>query len=246
MQHPFSGILGENCDGQSRREHLQTVLQAGVGAVAVGMTGVAAAQITTQAIGEEGGKSPAPPVTRAGPGHPEHGGKRPVRPTTKAGPSHLEHAGEKIRNAMSQLATAQRLMGKYKWAEAAAELTAVRKVPAPKPDKFGHHAKLQKRREKLEKPLGKLIAKSLDDADKLAKSNDLVPAIDLYRQAGRLDAHYGVKKRVDKSLTALATRQGRWRRDCSSTRRRGRRPTDHSGARRRRRTTSRRIDQSPR
>ena len=103
MQHPFSEILGEfdgddlnqEADSQSRREAIQTVLQVGVGAVAAGVAGTASAQITTQAIGEEGGPKPTTlaigeeggpkPSTRA---RGEEGGR--PRPMTKAGPAHPE------------------------------------------------------------------------------------------------------------------------------------------------------------
>ena len=216
MQHPFSKILGEfegedvnqEVEGQSRREAMQTVIQVGVGAVAVGVAGAASAQVTTQAIGEEGGPRPTTlavgeeggpkPSTRA---RGEEGGRPPA--VTRAGPAHPEHAGEKVRSAMKDMFKAQVAMKKGDWSSAAASLTRVRKLAKPEKDKFGHYARLQKQRESMEKQLNKAINKALGIADKQAKADKLVPALKTYRKAKGLDEHYGFATRVEKALSEM-------------------------------------------
>jgi hypothetical protein len=214
MRHPFAGILtadagGENethdADAQTRREVLQSAVGLGVGAVALGVAGTALGQITTQAIDEEGAKRP-PAVTKAGPGHPEHGG-RPRPAVTRAGLAHPEHAGQKVRNAMSELAQAQALLAKGDWAGAAAKLSQVKKLAAPKQDKYGHYKRLQQRRKAMEKPLKKTITKALDQADKQAAADRLVPTLQTYRKADKLDEHYGYKKRAGAALEKFSKRK---------------------------------------
>jgi len=215
MRHPFGGILDADTgmenespetDAQTRREVLQSAVGLGVGAVVLGAAGVALGQgVTTDALGEEGAKRP-PAVTKAGPGHPEHGG-RPRPPVTRAALAHSEHAGQKVRNAMSELAQAQALLAKGDWSGAAAKLSQVKKLAEPKQDKYGHYKRLQQRRKAMEKPLKKTVTKALDQADKQAAADRLVPALQTYRKADRLAEHYGYKKRARASLAKFAKRK---------------------------------------
>ncbi|MCG8586106.1 MAG: hypothetical protein MI757_15465 [Pirellulales bacterium] len=207
MKHPFAGIVdteieleieSAEADEKTRREVLHSAVGLGVGAVALGATQVSLAQVTTQALGEEGTAKP-PTVTTFAVG--EEGSRPPA--VTKAGPGHPEHAGQKIRNAMRDLVKATASMAKGDWAGAAGQLNGIRKSPPPKDDKFGHSKRLQQRREALEKKLKKMIASALDKADKQAKAEKLVPALLTYRKADQLDPHYGFDKRVDEALKEI-------------------------------------------
>ena len=199
MHHPFGKILaaGDNQeprhedsnDSQSRRAHLKQVLQLGVGAVAVGMAGTAMGQITTQAIGEEGGGAttlaigeeggpgiaPRPGITKAGPGHPEHGGRI---------------------NPYYSVQQAQKLLEKNKWSEAAPHLDKARKM-------FGNQKQMKDKLDKLAEKLKAQATEALGKADKQAKADDLVPALDTYRQADRLNNSYGLKDRASKAIEKL-------------------------------------------
>jgi len=234
MQHPFSGILNEEgvaepgreeTDGQSRRECLKSVLQVGAGVVAAGIVGTADGAVTRAGPGhpehggrplgvtkaatshpEHGGRPPA--VTRAGPGHPEHGGKyRHLKHPTGAGKSLEDGNGQtKLANVDKELDAIAALAKKGQWAEAANRLSPLRGLKAgPSGSKAaGQH----KRREALEKQLAKQVKTALTEADKQAKSGELVPALETYRKAQRLNEIYGAKQRTGKAIAALAKQPG--------------------------------------